>query len=146
MEAVTVVLKPFQRRMVTLLTTCFLDLLNSKKQGKKGARVSKSTKTEYTPSANKFEQQNLINCCVICYSIQKNIMLSASPASLRLLYVGKLPMCISGQVCYVVILQHIHALQVPRVGGLIRLGVSSTVGITVTVVVMVTALGGVISA
>ena len=107
MEAVTVVLKPFQRRMVTLLTTCFLDLLNSKKQGKKGARVSK---TEYTPSAKKFEQQNLINCCVICYSIQKNIMLSAPPASLRLLYVGNLPMCISGQVCYIVIFQHIHSI------------------------------------
>ena len=112
MGAVTVVLKPFQRRIVTLFTTCFVNLLNSKKKKiqKKGPRVSKSTRTEYIPSTNKFEQQNLINCFVICYSIQKNIMLSASPASLRVLYVGKLPMCISGQVCYIVILQHIYSI------------------------------------
>ena len=57
MEAVKVVLKPFQKRTVTLFKTCFLDLLNSKKQ--KAREVSKFTMTEYIPSTTKFEYQYL---------------------------------------------------------------------------------------
>ena len=70
-----------------MFKTCFLDLLNSKKQ--KAREVSKFTGTEYIPSTTKFEYQYLFFDLL---QYIENYYLSASPSTLRVLYVDKLSM------------------------------------------------------